>query len=221
VKGKEPWDHPDELLETRCATCHELAHKPIGGLRFYLAGKIAHTDWRNTIVSGLREGFNGDKPKAPILMQSIDGLHHYTGPFFLGCDHGCGHVSGHHGCHVNNCTSSSASDLDYLKSCSTGCPHDMALSGRQIAFSNAMNGIEQCDVLFAWIESHAVFGTLAEIGFAFARQKKIWISFVQEMDDLWFAAQMDSFNQRPHVCATAEIGFDAMMTQILSGAGSP
>jgi hypothetical protein len=222
LKGREPWEHPDELMETRCSECHESAHKTAPGLRFYLAGKIEHTDWRHQIVSGLRDGFSGESPKAPILLKSIGGIHHYTGPFFLGCDHGCGHVAGHHGCHINGCTGSgSATDLDYLKSCVTDCDHAIQMSGRQMAFANAMNGIEQCDVLFAWIESHAAFGTLAEIGFAFARQKKIWISFVQEMDDLWFAATMDSFNHRPHICASAKIAFDEMMTRILETVGRP
>jgi hypothetical protein len=51
--------------------------------------------------------------------------------------------------------------------------------------------IRACDVVFVWLEDKTAHGTLVELGYAFAYNKKIWIGLSSEMqdrDDLWFAA---------------------------------
>lgn len=59
-------------------------------------------------------------------------------------------------------------------------------------FSCCMAGIAQCDLLFAWIFEDTCFGTLAEIGFALAKRKKIIIGFASDelLEKMWFVSKM-------------------------------
>lgn len=58
--------------------------------------------------------------------------------------------------------------------------------------------IDACDVLFAWIDRDGLYGTVAEIMYAHARRKTIWLAFpIQELVttdvfevQYWFIAQL-------------------------------
>ena len=70
-------------------------YKPV----VYLAGKIAKHDWREQIVF-LRDGVDAANPERDLFNPELaidcpDFI--YGGPFFVSCDHGCGHGAGMHG----------------------------------------------------------------------------------------------------------------------------
>lgn len=145
-------------------------------LRFYLAGKIAPNDWRHTIVTDLRNhcpnGACGDgvyEPFPEIVPESIFGHHHYVGPFFVSCDHGCFHGPNRHG---SDCNSERSN-------------HD-SLGIHPLVRERALRGIQNCDVLFAYINSTDCYGTLFEIGYANALGKPVFIALEKEFPDLWF-----------------------------------
>jgi nucleoside 2-deoxyribosyltransferase len=74
-------------------------------------------------------------------------------------------------------------------------------------FARSVTGVESCDVFFALFEDKEAFGTLIELGVAYALKKKIVVGFISEVfepyvgasnhgfrlsdhqNDLWFAAQ--------------------------------
>lgn len=182
-------------------------------MKIYLAGKIAKNDWRHDIVNDLRgagdvhseiESYNlGDKCW-PILRQSILGKHDYVGPYFVACDHGCYHGDSSHGVGVGEDV---RERIEYAKQWSeyeahgypvgiddqgfyvdlpggSGCGTSLD-AGVTVDLCNKAIGF--CDLLFAWIQSPDCYGTLAEIGYAKALGKKIWIAGAERFPDLWFA----------------------------------
>ncbi len=156
------------------------------GKSIYLAGKIAKGDWRHDIIPGLSSVFHGrcdgvmdDKPdRWPVLTNAVFSRYDYAGPFFVGDDHGCFHGENSHG--VGAQINSMHCDLrtsqhDTLKWC--------------------MDAIRRADIFFAWIECTTCYGTLAEIGYAKALGKPIWLAGKQELvwsaaSPLWFVARM-------------------------------
>src|SRR5262245_48320700 len=77
-------------------------------LTVYLAGKIRKNCWRHELVAGLREATSessscpsGDPVSLPdewpVLHRAVLGEHHYAGPYFQSCDHGCFHGPDSHG----------------------------------------------------------------------------------------------------------------------------
>lgn len=61
--------------------------------------------------------------------------------------------------------------------------------------NSCISGIESCDILFAWLNSPYIHATLAEIGYAKALNKKIWVGVHQSFDDIhgsdyWFILEM-------------------------------
>lgn len=177
----EPWEYDLSELQTLCEPCHTNAHEPAKRMKIYLAGKISHTDWRHSLVRGLRcadqdaaeceDGFANFSMEKSILKR-----HDYVGPFFVGCDHGCGHQKSSHGCHSNGCSTSISSQ-----------------TGRKKAFQNCLSNIRNASVVFAWINSLDCYGTLVEIGCAF--QLGIPIILCEEesfarTQEIWFAREM-------------------------------
>lgn len=53
-----------------------------------------------------------------------------------------------------------------------------------------MRAIERSDLLFAWIDSQDVYGTIAEVGYAAALGKPTWIAGPVQFDELWLAYTM-------------------------------
>ena len=172
-------------------------------MKIYLAGKIYHTDWRHSIVAGLRNALAWDgSPLAwaadwPILQSSIFDLHDYTGPYFTSDDHGCAHGKGRHG--AGPSCNSGDDDED-------GMPMSVFEDRRRAIFNRCLAAIRASDVVFAWIERPDAYGTLAELGYAHACGKRIWIAYDAKAfryvpdfrDDLWFigkaAEEVDTFS---------------------------
>lgn len=158
----------------------------------YLAGKIAKNDWRHRIVSGLRDvsGRDYDLPATawPVLRCCIAGRHHYSGPFFISCDHGCAHGDNKHG---------AAATAD---GCCPDCDDQHGMSGcievdsrglqKQRVVQLCLDGIVLCDLFFAWIDASDCFGTIAELGYAKAQGKRIVVGLSRPFQDMWFASQM-------------------------------
>lgn len=205
LPGRDPWDYPLELLETRCQPCHERGHTR-RYFRFYFAGRITKHGWRSEILGIPRI----QAPESGLIYESIvPGGHSYCGPYFVSCDHGCAHVDGHHGCHINDCTRD-ARDAAAI----TGGLSKHHWNGREIAFKNSIAGIRACDIVFAWIEDDKCYGTLAELGYAKGIGREIFIAYSKWVDPIWFISRMDSFSYEPQVFKTAKDGFSYLLKHL-------
>lgn len=151
--------------------------------RIYLAGKIAKNDWRSQVVAGgLRsviadhnfDDYGSDWP----IVDGVFDTFHYVGPYFVGCDHGCGHGPATHGYGTAGC-------IDWRNE------HDP----RGLAREACLSAIEACDVFYAWVDDETAYGTLVEIGYAEAHGKTIILDgSAMHVDplkenELWFAAR--------------------------------
>lgn len=135
---------------------------------FYFAGKIHANDWRHNIVRGLRD-INPDASGTGYPSFPFDQLARYVGPFFISDDHKCAHGNATHG-RGENCTDDG----------------DTA----DVIVRRSLTGIDQAGVLFAWINEADCYGTLAEIGYAKAKGKEIWIAISQDLID---SGDIDAF----------------------------
>jgi hypothetical protein len=156
-------------------------------MKLYLAGKIDKHDWRHNIVPDLRNwdyylltsGYSLDRLQEwPVWHGVILGNHDYTGPYFIGCDHGCYHGSNEHGYGIN----------------SNGCGSSGTFAHTQV-FTMCHAAIQKCDVFFAWIDTTDCYGTIAEIGLAYGLRRKILVAGPKMFDDMWFVYQMASRKQ--------------------------
>ena len=128
--------------------------------KVYLSGKIGKNDWRHSLVPQLRER---TWDEGPIETASFD----YVGPFFVSCDHGCGHVPGEHGM-AQGCT-----ELKHT---------------RQDVINLNMSALAEADLVFAYITADDCFGTLFEIG-AVATEKRVVMAFDPNINpnEFWFS----------------------------------
>jgi nucleoside 2-deoxyribosyltransferase len=67
-----------------------------------------------------------------------------------------------------------------------------AFDSQQAAFvvQECHDAIKRSDLVFAWIDDLCAYGTFAELGYAKALGKRIWIAGLAEFDDLWFIYQL-------------------------------
>ena len=136
--------------------------------KVYLGGKIREDCWRHLLLKGLRDHkwING-----PLSQQGFD----YVGPFFVRCGHGCYHHPNKHGA-IN------------------GCWPDYDQTREEVLYL-CTTAIDKADLVFCYIDRVDCFGTLAEIGYAYARGKHIVIAFAPNLvshdnNDIWFPSQM-------------------------------
>lgn len=160
-------------------------------MNIYLAGSIGPGDYRHRLIPELRNWDSiliGDDiqativetgliPQWPIWRNAIFGKHNYTGPYFVSCDHGCWHGNNQHGTIGGGC----AGDIDV--------PHG-APSIRSQVLDRCKSAIKASDIIFGWIDSTTCYGTIAEIGYAHALGKKIYIAGQTRFNDLWFVYAM-------------------------------
>lgn len=171
----------------------------------------------NTIWAGFSDQFYQDYGKTtignpnyrwPLLRRAIFNQHTYTGPFFISCDHGCAHGDNLHGVAA---VDASRNDKAYVS------PHELVgwadeelreleqdehgffvrsyrggcLSGdgprQEQVVTLCQEAIRQSDVVFAWLDQEDAYGTLVELGYANALQKRVWIAGPAFFPDLWFA----------------------------------
>lgn len=183
--------------------------------KVYLAGKINKNDWRHGIVNGLGDyptgpGVCGDDGASipdywPVLIDSINpdgkdfstalakelflGKFSYVGPYPIGCDHGCFHGQNTHG----SLTNWNYEDGHYHQFVTENLKH------RDQIVSLCLDAIKRADIIFAWVDSLSAYGTIAEIGYAKALGKEVFIAGPESYDDLWFIYRMigGSWGQYP------------------------
>jgi len=136
-----------------------IARKP----KIYFAGKIGKYDWR-TQIFGERFAGTCEETKLWDTTHTIDyGYFFCCGPFFVSCDHGCGHVPYAHGCADN---------------CGDGDPLEEV--HQRVWFANSQR-VRHCDLMFVYIDADDCFGTLIEVGYAAAINKPIFIWFSDKL----------------------------------------
>ena len=166
-------------------------------ITWYAAGRIEYSHQRFGLVHcslDVHGGAENPSVATPVLFQVSNTVLAYSGPFTLGCDHGCAHAA-------------VKAQATYLKGFS-GAPkrsngfgtvsHGSGLcgciacadSGAGDVFARALDGIKKADCVFAWIADHECYGTLVELGYAHALGKQIFIAHPPEIKpqgELWFA----------------------------------
>ena len=148
--------------------------------RVYFAGKIAKGDWRTAVAPDLRSlmpncrGVGEPVAAFPDGLLACDGRLIYTGPFFVGDDHGCGHGDGSHGLGAHG------------PACFTGAT-------RAEVVRLCRHWLERSDLVFAWVDTDDCFGTVAEIGYAVALGKPVYLygprsarTALRQEQDMWF-----------------------------------
>ena len=142
-------------------------------MKIYLAGKISRNDWRNEIINT-----RGIKPSDINKTKDSDT---YTGPYFVSCGHGCCHGDSKHGIIDVGCKNVNVEPIDESM-CDKLDVVDFHGSldwgeRRDTIPKLCLSWIDDCDVLFAWIDSKDCYGTIAEIGYAYGQNKVIWIGY--------------------------------------------
>lgn len=178
----------------------------------YLAGKIYKNDWRHAVVDGLSnfcsETMYEDPTREwPVLHRSIKNKISYSGPYFIGCDHGCSHGKGTHGYDVG-CMGSSFNQNEF------DGDYNTRYERRQHVVKQCKNAIDRSDYVFAWLDDLTAFGTLFEIGYAIAKEKRVCFASPRgELNkDLWFVEDSLRLNENENlqICAdNALMAFDS------------
>jgi hypothetical protein len=164
-------------LEVLCEDCHEKRHAPAKPLKIYFAGKIGKNDWRHKLIPGLRGAWLGtecgeivgDLNELEPVTWEQDGLTlHCTGPYFVGCDHGCFHGDTNHGqisdflCEDN--ADDEDSEVEALEE-KVKRPEDLNgwLQDRERVYHRCESWLARSEVIFAYIDDEGAYGTIAEI----------------------------------------------------------
>jgi hypothetical protein len=144
----------------------EIKPKPVPAHPFpkvYLAGRM--TNWRPLPYSITRAGVLGVKaPEKPAHL--FDRPIKYVGPYFAEDNHG---FNRRHG-------------IDDALDSSGTCA--------KAIFQRSLRGIQQADVIFAYLEDREAFGSLVEIGMALGQKQHLCIGICGDESlwhDLWFA----------------------------------
>lgn len=169
-------------------------------MKIYLAGKINGNEWRREIL-GDPESWPDEIQDAirvdgvwPVFRGVIGGRHDYVGPYFVdcGCGHGCRCAQGpdNHGVSAEEYVHQELYD-------------DRHRYSYDEVSRLCLEAIDRADVVFAWIDRLDVYGTIAELGYAKARQKPIWIAGPDHLRDLWFIYTLaDEYRLRTESPAT-------------------
>jgi hypothetical protein len=162
-------------------------------LTFYLAGKINGAGWRGELVQGELRGLHHHDPigqgvefvgdccgetgdeEWKVLHEAIFDTHHYSGPYFANCGHGCNYRDDQHG---------------WIGSGATFKHGGEESSARETLIANCLTAINRADVLFAWIDSPDCYGTVAEIGYAKGVGKRVYVTGPRYFRDMWFLYEM-------------------------------
>lgn len=149
---------------------------PVASVRpvIYLAGRISRGDWRESLFWGV-VGEEPDRLSGYWPVSAGRGAFDYCGPYFTNQGHGMDHGPGQHGVAENR-----INEYGYDRS-------DL----RRRTFRACLNAIRACTVFFAWLEDGEAYGTLVEIGYARAMNKKVVVAHPPDVDlsDQWFALQ--------------------------------
>ncbi len=200
-------------LQGICNLCHDEIHghserRPRSvGRSVYLAGKVEKNCWRHSVVPTLRSSMiAGDNavwntlPNAIVVKRNdVDYSFDYSGPFFLSCDHGCCHSPGTHGWNELNGGGNATAeewdaDFNACFSATEKFPDEYQVEHgnpniQEFVFDSCIAAIKSSDIVLAWVDCLTAFGTLVEIGMAYAMGKDISIGCPSSFDPshLWFS----------------------------------
>lgn len=150
-------------------------------MRIYFAGKIGNGDWRSELF-GYRAGgtCDGDLFDMSYTVNMGGGVV-YGGPFFVSCDHGCNHGPSSHG--VN------ADSQNGIGACFGAPPFPN--HGKRDVFEINNQRIKLADYVFAYLDDLTAYGTLVEIGFAYASGIPVAIALSPKLErkDIWYAIE--------------------------------
>jgi nucleoside 2-deoxyribosyltransferase len=161
-------------------------------LRIYGAGRISKHDWRfsGERVDAPTDTVDQDRDAdAPLCKKNgIDWV--YVGPWFRGCDHGCTHVPNSHAA-TFECSSGDIREVGF-EGLEGVDPVSRSHLVQEIVLRNSLHQIAKCDVFYARITDGESYGTFAEVGYAHALGKPIYLDVRNKtiVRDLWFLVRM-------------------------------
>ncbi|MBG0797561.1 nucleoside 2-deoxyribosyltransferase [Methylocystis sp. L43] len=195
--------------------------------RLYLAGKISRSGWRDDLLNG-RCGYSQSRANFAVdargeALHVRDPYHEvdcgdfaYVGPFFEDFGHGAAHGPGTHGAIAEYPLEEELATVS-VKERSDAIAALKAL--RAFVFNANMSAIERADAIFAYVDELDCFGTLVELGHAFALAKPIFICLgpslsEAEKGDLWFALEAATMVSEWPV----DVAFRGLIKSIAAGA---
>ncbi len=158
------------------ARCRMTTSKITEPKTVYFAGKVAHHGgYRGRLFGSERVMSNGY-----YIYEINGGRICYGGPFALSCDHGCYHKQGSHG--LLDWAGVCGGSADDLPECehynhSFGCANITRGLKPHQATNRCMEQIRECDAVHAYLDTVSCYGTLAELGYASALGKPIYIYY--------------------------------------------
>jgi hypothetical protein len=152
----------------------------------YCAGKIAPCDWRDDPFGTSAMNYD-DRPRGwhvtdgppRFVGRGAGGAHkawRYAGPFFIACDHCCGHGSATHGCATNE-PGDDPLFFGGMSAAAGGCISSGAgAPSRQAVLQASLACIQGADLVFVWVDRDfkTAHGTMTEIGYAAAIGKPVY-----------------------------------------------
>jgi hypothetical protein len=148
----------------------------------YLAGRIREERLRFGLVDSTlndTEFVSGVLPEASFTCKEIG--FRYTGPSTISCDHRCSHISGGGG-GVGTRSHGAGSPV-----CSEET--DLGIETAIAVIKRSKKGVDEAQVVFAWIDDFEAFGTIWELGYADAQDKLVVIGCpfdIPNSGELWF-----------------------------------
>lgn len=192
----------------------EINYKP---RKIYMAGKFSN-DWRNAIQPGCC---------ARDSLDPLPGFHQYVGPYHASDGEGSGHATIVAECTHGIRTYGKGENLYYPDDDIYHPDHEF---DPWVVFDSCLSGIDECDTLFAWIDSLDCYGTLAEIGYAKGLKKDVFIGIdeklsipiaqfydsykphnINQSHDLWFVEKMAKESCR---ASAPDIAFNRLLVSL-------
>ena len=142
-------------------------------MKIYLAGKISKSDWRQSLLPKHilerrdKTVSHWEWPTQHSVFKTGKAAHDYVGPYFMSDAMSDGSPT--HGA-VDDCTDR---------------PHMLALwSGQPRVAELCFEAVRKADFVFAWIDGFGAYGTCAEIDYAAALGKQIYIHTSEAVEDI-------------------------------------
>lgn len=154
-------------------------------LRVYLAGRIARDRTRWGLVTISKADADEYLNAEPIPFECGGKRYEYTGPFTVGCDHGCAHAFDH-------AVGPTCGDDEFSYMIGDTLRDDL----RSAVYRKSQTGIKDADVVFAWLggDANQAHGTLIEIGIAAGLHKPVIVGCLPKSNPgsrnaPWFAKE--------------------------------
>lgn len=169
---------------------------------WYAAGRIRKEYLRFGIAEwGISQCEDEEETSLPLITTGDDFV--YSGPYTVSCDHRCGHrgvdyeeeFEPRKGGWSLWFEGMIMPRRDYRGTSTHGsseseCFAKYDITSPERIFKRAIDGIRLANCVFVWIEDELCFGTLFELGLAYAWRKRIYLAHSPKIDrrgELWFA----------------------------------